>query len=220
MRLYFLFWTLFWLLLVFRTEAQSLKTYKAETSDDEYDIIGLHYKKSANQANVKLTSFTICLRFNYLRIGQTAHIINLMTTDKNEPKLLNLEPRFPTSYIFFGQSKKGKGYFDSEILRESANGTNYAIWKTNMWHHLCVAFDGSTHVFSVVKDGKVTNVNGTYTEDLGKLKLPEEILDMIYVGRCADGTEKCSMHSGTFTDFNLWNEALTDQEMVNWTKCM
>ena len=109
MKLYFLFWTLFLLLLVSRIKAQSLKTYKAETSDDEYDIIGLHYKKSANQANVKLTSLTICLRFNYLRIGRTAHILNLMSTDKNEPKLLNLEPRFPVSYINFGQSKKAKG---------------------------------------------------------------------------------------------------------------
>ena len=72
----------------------------------------------------------------------------------------------------------------------------------------------------MVKDGIVTNVNGSYTEDLGKLELPEELLDMIYIGRCADGTEKCSMHSGTFTDFNLWNQAFTDQEMVNWTNCM
>ena len=35
-----------------------------------------------------------------------------MSTDKNEPKLLNLEPRFPVSYINFGQSKKGQGYFN------------------------------------------------------------------------------------------------------------
>ena len=215
-----MFWTIFWLILVSRSEAQSLKTYKAETSDDEYDIIGLHYKKSANQANVKFTSMTICLRFNYLRIGITAHILNLMSTDKNEPKLLNLEPRFPVSYINFGQSKKGQGYFNSLQLRESANSTRYAIWKTNRWNHLCIAFNGNTHVFSVVKDGKVTNVNGSYSEDLGKLELPEELLDMIYIGRCADGTEKCSMHSGTFTDFNLWNQAFTDQEMVNWTNCM
>ncbi len=33
------------------------------------------------------------------------------------------------------------------------------------------------------------------------------------------GSAVCSKHASSFTDFNLWDRALTMEEMVSWTGC-
>ena len=45
------------------------------------------------------------------------------------------------------------------------------------------------------------------------------MLDSIYVGRCVSDSEYCSVHSGSFTDVNIWNRALSVDEMIRWTNC-
>ena len=50
--------------------------------------------------------------------------------------------------------------------------------------------------------------------------VPEDLLDSIYVGRCSsDTTHQCSIHSGSYADLNIWNRALSVDEMISWTNC-
>ena len=50
--------------------------------------------------------------------------------------------------------------------------------------------------------------------------VPEDLLNSIYVGRCSsDTTFPCSIHSGSYTDLNIWNRALSVDEMISWTNC-
>ena len=68
------------------------------------------------------------------------------------------------------------------------------------------------------KDGRVTNINNI-DEDMKNATVPEDVLDSIYVGRCARDTKYCSIHSGSFTDLNIWNRAMSVDEMIDWTNC-
>ena len=72
--------------------------------------------------------------------------------------------------------------------------------------------------FTVVKDGVVTNQNSVQ-DGLRDVLIPENLLDLIYVGRCAEEEQSCSVHGGDITDVNLWNRALSLQEMIDWTSC-
>ena len=56
-------------------------------------------------------------------------------------------------------------------------------------------------------------------ERLKNVKVPSNFLDIIYVGRCADNSSDCSLHSGDITDVNIWNRALSMEEMIGWTNC-
>ena len=68
------------------------------------------------------------------------------------------------------------------------------------------------------KDGSVTNINHV-DENVRNALVPEDMLDSIYVGRCVSDTEYCSVHAGSFTDVNIWNRALSINEMIRWTNC-
>ena len=41
---------------------------------------------------------------------------------------------------------------------------------------------------------------------------------MIYVGTCYND-EICSLHNGEITDVNIWNKALSLEEIIGWTDC-
>ena len=69
----------------------------------------------------------------------------------------------------------------------------------------------------MAKDGKITNINFV-DERLRNVMLPTDFLDMIYVGRCWDN-EICSLHNGQITDVNIWNRALSLDEILGWTDC-
>ena len=68
------------------------------------------------------------------------------------------------------------------------------------------------------KDGSVTNINHV-DENVRNVLVPEDMLDSIYVGRCVSDKEYCSVHAGSFTDVNIWNRALSNNEMIRWTNC-
>ena len=69
-----------------------------------------------------------------------------------------------------------------------------------------------------LQDGQITNINHV-DEKISNLKVPTNLLDMIYVGRCEVETKSCSDHSGDFTDINIWDRALSIDEMIGWTNC-
>ena len=61
------------------------------------------------------------------------------------------------------------------------------------------------------------------------MNLPNDILDMIYLGRISEldteiidlGTSKSiTSYPDQITDFNLWNKSLKIDEMIEWTNCM
>ena len=64
----------------------------------------------------------------------------------------------------------------------------------------------------------MTNINFV-DERLKNVEVPSNFLDIIYVGRCADNSSDCSQHSGDITDVNIWNRALSMDEMLGWTNC-
>ena len=69
-----------------------------------------------------------------------------------------------------------------------------------------------------MQDGQITNINHV-DEKISNLKVPTNLLDMIYVGRCEVETKSCSDHSGDFTDINIWDRSLSVDEMIGWTNC-
>ena len=68
------------------------------------------------------------------------------------------------------------------------------------------------------QDGLVTNINHV-DERLKNVEVPSDFLDIIYVGRCAEDGAVCSLHNGDITDVNIWNRALSLDEMIGWTNC-
>ena len=69
------------------------------------------------------------------------------------------------------------------------------------------------------QDGRPLNVNGVY-DYLKRVEIPEDFLSKIYVQRCEfNYTNTCSAPDGMFTDLNVWDRALTQEEAEAWTSC-
>ena len=69
----------------------------------------------------------------------------------------------------------------------------------------------------------MTNINHV-NEFAKNITVPKDLLDSIYVGQHAVsnlrfGKLEIPVHSGSFTDVNIWNRALSINEMINWTNC-
>ena len=47
--------------------------------------------------------------------------------------------------------------------------------------------------------------------------LHSDILENVYVGRTSDAGS--SNHAGQMSDFNIWDYALTTDQMIQWTSC-
>ena len=157
-----------------------------------------------------------------LSSGNDARIMSI--SNEFEPGLgvishdfLDLFARYPATWLNFGNIEKGDGYFTAYIIRDPVLDT-YMVYQANKWHHICFAYSSQESRISYVKDGKVTNIN-QIEKRIEHLALPEDLLDLIFVGRCPESTKYCSVHSGEFTDINFWNKALNVQEMIAWTNC-
>ena len=46
-----------------------------------------------------------------------------------------------------------------------------------------------------------------------------DLFDQILLGREEEVLGSRLTHSGQITDFNIWSKVLTDEEMMEWTKC-
>ena len=68
----------------------------------------------------------------------------------------------------------------------------------------------------------MTNINHI-DEDAKNVTFTKDLLDSIYIGQhqSVAETEKNGypVHFGSFTDVNIWNRALSTDEMTNWTNC-
>ena len=57
-------------------------------------------------------------------------------------------------------------------------------------------------------------------ENLQRMEVPKELLFKVYIMRCANNFEKdCTAPGGMATDFNLWDRALSETELRQWTTC-
>ena len=59
-------------------------------------------------------------------------------------------------------------------------------------------------------------------EDAKNETVPKDLLDSIYVGQMVGSATEffgIPVHFGSFTDVNIWNRALSIDEMIKWTNC-
>ncbi len=62
-------------------------------------------------------------------------------------------------------------------------------------------------------------MNGVY-DYLKNVDIPFDLLQKIYIQRCEfNYTYNCSSPEGMFTDFNVWDHALSQKEAEDWTLC-
>lgn len=69
------------------------------------------------------------------------------------------------------------------------------------------------------QDGGTLNID---FEDplLKNVKIPSDFLNKTYIGRCPyDFKGGCSNPGGMLSDFNIWDRALTEEQMKSWTTC-
>ena len=64
----------------------------------------------------------------------------------------------------------------------------------------------------------MTNINHS-DKDLTDLEIPSYFLDIIHIGRSTIEGAKLHFDYGNITDVNIWNRALTLDEMLGWTNC-
>ena len=62
----------------------------------------------------------------------------------------------------------------------------------------------------------MTNINHS-DKDLTDLEIPSNFLDIIHIGE--EESPKVHFDYGNITDVNIWNRALTLDEMLGWTNC-
>ena len=123
-------------LLVFVINTHALKVYKTLTfPENDSGLAGLKFKPPIS--DVEFTnSITICARFNFERLH------NSMLFDfanQEGERYLKLKIRYPTTWLVFGDSLKGRNSFASWVLQDPAS-KDYIIFFANIWHHICLAY--------------------------------------------------------------------------------
>ena len=58
-------------------------------------------------------------------------------------------------------------------------------------------------------------------ENLSDLKISKELLFRATLMNCGpdDETKDCTSPGGMATDFNIWDRAMGDRELIAWTTC-
>ena len=114
-------------------------------------MAGIHYEKPEGQT-FPGNSFTICTRFNYKMLGLYvgSRIFSIGGGMKNpeggQTEFIFLSALYPITWL-------GLGYSDEVFMTwtlKYQEENNFMIWKTNKWHHFCIAFDEQTLRVSVV----------------------------------------------------------------------
>ena len=117
----------------------------------------------------------------------------------------------PNSFIGIGLGRT--------LLLEDPDRADFEIWESNRWSHFCLAFTKRSGLLQFVKDGKLLKI--VYDrEELSSLTFPHDLLSKVYLGRCAlDFKGSCTGPEGQLADFNVWNKALSLDEMKRFTTC-
>lgn len=54
-----------------------------------------------------------------------------------------------------------------------------------------------------------------------EVDLPESFLTKFFLGSCSYGKSKyaCSSPAGKYTDLNIWDKFLSNEQLISWTTC-
>ena len=89
-------------------------------------------------------------------------------------------------------------------------GENYDIWSPNTWHSLCLSFDRLSSNISIVKDGRLMNIDNHVPN------IRTQGLDNSFT---KDFIPMDWSTSGFVSDVHLWDFGLPAHGMVDWTQC-
>ena len=202
--------------------AFSIKVFKSKVKLNEYDagpggpISGAHLDFNREMT---LTDFSICMRFHYKLLGkgyESPGRIFTMTKWRSGGNNVNgdyafMEAQHPTTFFGFGNEKT--------LLARDPDRTDFEIWTSNRWAHFCLAYEKKNGLLQFVKDGKLMIVNYAKGQ-LNELNFPRDVMSYIYIGKCAfEFQGSCTGPEGELSDFNMWNKALSVQEMIAFTSC-
>ena len=94
------------ILLLFRI-CFSLKVYHSQLPiESKSGLSGLKYLKEQQNSNIFSNSFTICSRFNFKKLGNTARLFEIQPSNNSEANFLWLSISYPWTWFGFGNSDK------------------------------------------------------------------------------------------------------------------
>ncbi len=157
--------------------------------------------------------------------------------------LLWLRANYPRTWTGFGHPQAEGSFRSWLVLSRDPHGLR-PLWAAGKWTHLCLGYSKATGEFKIIRDGERLDVTKEGPDpDFTGVEIPEDFLSKTYIGRCSHSFNwACSspesevttttMHmpylvmklilsprSHQFSDFNVWDRFMSDQEMVQWTSC-
>lgn len=73
---------------------------------------------------------------------------------------------------------------------------------------------------SLAQNGEMLNVNYEIESHLAELSVPLGLLRKVHLMQClSKNTAECTMPGGIITDFNIWDRAFSEEELMHWTSC-
>ncbi len=115
-----------------------------------------------------------------------------------------------------------RGSYLSYLPRIGTEYRDYTIVRPHTWVHMCMSVETARSGWvRVVKDGAfLAGANASMAEHVRNLSVPASIFSKVNLGRCVNPwTEGCSLKGVAVADLNVWDYALTDKELVDWTGC-
>ena len=143
--------------------------------------------------------------------------------DKTARELMRLDIRTPKSNFNFGYPWESGHYFSYllRVVEDHTGRDNYEIFTPQTWTHLCFGFELGISVpkVRIAKDGQLLSPNFA-ERHLTNLTVARELLLKINLGRCLHSWETgCAMRGVQVADFNLWDSAWSDAQLLDWTDC-
>lgn len=165
------------------------------------------------QASSNMTGLGICMRIRFRAILEDSRIITIARWRyhplDNYDQMMWM--RIVNPYGFFGFGFPfAKDSYNNWIIKwandsRMRSDLDRSIWRPNHWTSWCFSFNPTNHFVALIIDGKKTNIFH-HDKKLRKVRLPEDFLDLIYLGMCNwDKGMTCAGDSTSVANFNIWN---------------
>ena len=120
--------------------AIALRIYESNhASKGEKIITGLHYKRQENENPILTNSISVCVRVNWQRLGKIDTVPLIIIPSSDKTYFLDIDARYPDSYVWLDILKYGKPSYISKGLRDPVSNSNL-IWRLYRWHHICFSY--------------------------------------------------------------------------------
>ena len=124
------------------TQCKGLKIYKSTIPiETDGGVSGLQYLNSGNNPNTFKDEFTICLRFNFKRLGPNARILSVDSPFSSQKDYVWLIANYPNTWFGVGHMGHDENTYSNWVLLDPNYKTN--LWIANKWHHFCLSFSRS-----------------------------------------------------------------------------